>query len=47
MGNKSKIAHDTLRALRDAGIVNQNTPRQWRIVDPLLRAFLVELEHSR
>jgi len=42
-GLNSKIASDTLRALRDAGIVVQDAPRSWRVPDPLLRNFLLEL----
>lgn len=43
-GLNSKIANDTLRTLRDAGIVEQDAPRSWRIPDPLLRNFLLELD---
>ncbi len=43
-GLNSKIASDTLRALRDAGIVEQHAPRSWRIPDPLLRNFLLDLD---
>jgi hypothetical protein len=43
-GLNSKIANDTLRALRDAGIVEQSAPRRWRVPDPLLRNFLLELD---
>lgn len=45
-GLNAKIANETLHALRDAGIIDQVAPRQWRITDPLLRNFLVELERS-
>ncbi len=43
-GLNSKIANDTLRALRDAGIVEQDAPRSWRVPDPLFRNFLLELD---
>jgi hypothetical protein len=43
-GLNAKIANDTLRALRDAGIIEQTKPRQWHITDPLLRNFLAELD---
>jgi hypothetical protein len=43
-GLNSKIANDTLRALREAGIVEQDAPRSWRVPDPLLRKFLLELD---
>ena len=46
-GLNSKIANDTLRALRDAGIVEQDAPRSWRVPDPLLRNFLLELDSGR
>jgi hypothetical protein len=42
-GLNAKIANDALRALRDAGIIDQAAPRRWRTTDPLLRNFLVEL----
>jgi hypothetical protein len=42
-GLNSKIANDPSRALRDAGIVEQDVPRSWRVPDPLLRNFLLEL----
>ncbi len=43
-GLNSTIANDTLRALRDAGIVEQSAPRSWGVPDPLLRNFLLELD---
>jgi hypothetical protein len=43
-GFNSKIANDTLRTLRDAGIIDQTAPRRWHIIDPPLRNFLVELD---
>jgi uncharacterized protein len=43
-GLNAKIASDTLRSLRDAGVIEQDKPRTWRIVDPLLRHFLAELD---
>ncbi len=45
-GLNPKIANDTLRALRDTGIIEQTIPRQWHITDPLLRNFLADLDHS-
>jgi hypothetical protein len=45
-GLSSKVASDTLRALRDAGIIEQHTPRQWQVTDPLLRNFLADLDHD-
>jgi hypothetical protein len=44
-GLNAKIASETLRALRDAGIVEQTKPRTWHITDPLLRNYLAELNH--
>jgi len=38
-GLNSKIASDTLRALRDAGIIEQHAS-PWQVTDPLLRNFL-------
>jgi len=43
-GLNSKIANETVRALRDAGIIEQSAPRSWRVSDPLLRDFLLELD---
>jgi RecA/RadA recombinase len=43
-GLNAKIANETLRALRDAGVIEQTKPRQWRITDPLLRSYLAELD---
>lgn len=43
-GLNAKIANDALRALRDAGIIEQSKPRTWQVADPLLRRFLAELE---
>ncbi len=45
-GLNSKIANDTLRALRDAGIIEQQAARRWRVTDPLLRVFLSGLDHD-
>jgi hypothetical protein len=45
-GLNSKIANDTLRALRDAGIIEQHAARRWRVTDPLLRVFLSGLDHD-
>lgn len=42
-GLNSKIANDTLRTLRDAGVIEQDAPRSWRVPDPLFRNFLLEL----
>lgn len=43
-GMNAKIVTDTLRALRDAGIIEQTQPRTWRITDPLLRNYLAQLD---
>jgi uncharacterized protein len=37
------VANQTLRALRDAGIVEHHKRGEWRIFDPLLRRFLQQL----
>jgi hypothetical protein len=37
------VAHQTLRALRDAGIIEHHRRGEWRIFDPLLRRYLREL----
>jgi hypothetical protein len=43
-GLNTKIANATLSTLRDAGIIDQPSPRKWRVTDPLLRRFLSDLE---
>ena len=45
-GLNSKIASDTLRVLRDAGVIEQHAPRRWQVTDPLLRNFLADLDHD-
>jgi hypothetical protein len=40
-GLSPKIVADATRALRDAGLITQDVPGEWRIVDPLLRNYLV------
>ena len=40
----AKVANDTLRALRDAGVIEQAEPRSWQVTDPLLRNFLARLD---
>jgi hypothetical protein len=37
------VANQTLRALRDAGIIEHHSRGEWRIFDPLLRRYLREL----
>src|SRR5450755_487938 len=37
------VANQTLRALRDAGIIEHHGHGQWRIFDPLLRRYLQQL----
>ena len=37
------VANQTLRALRDAGIVEHHGHGEWRIFDPLLRRYLQQL----
>jgi uncharacterized protein len=43
-GLNTKIANATLGTLRDAGIIDQPSPRKWRVTDPLLRKFLADLD---
>jgi uncharacterized protein len=43
-GLNGKVANENLRALRDAGVIEQTEPRSWRVTDPLLRNFLAGLE---
>jgi uncharacterized protein len=43
-GLNTKIANTTLSTLRDAGIIDQPSPRKWRVTDPLLRKFLADLD---
>jgi DNA-binding transcriptional ArsR family regulator len=43
-GLNPKIVSTTLSSLRDAGIIEQQEPRKWRVTDPLLRNFLADLE---
>jgi hypothetical protein len=43
-GLNPKIVSTTLSTLRDAGIIEQQEPRKWRVTDPLLRNFLADLE---
>ena len=37
------VANQTLRALRDAGIIEHHGRGEWRIFDPLLRRYLQQL----
>jgi hypothetical protein len=37
------VANQTLRALRDAGIIEHHGRGEWQIFDPLLRRYLQEL----
>lgn len=37
------VANQTLRALRDAGIIEHHARGEWRIFDPLLRRYLQQL----
>jgi hypothetical protein len=37
-------AHRAVTALRRGGFIEQPRPRRWRIVNPLLRRYLVDLE---
>jgi hypothetical protein len=41
------VANRTLRALRDAGIIEHRGRGEWRIFDPLLRRYIQELPGER
>jgi len=42
-GMPPDVANQTLRSLRDAGIIEHPARGEWRIIDPLLRRYLSEL----